>query len=75
MYFILEKQEPTVYNALHAIPRYIEKYGLLDAYLNLFYNFHLRHEELDWIIDKSYAKGYIDDEGKKRVIQYTKELR
>ena len=47
MRFILEKQEPTVYNALQAVPRYIERYGLLDAFLNLFYNFYLKHEELD----------------------------
>ena len=74
MRFILEKQEPTVYNALHAVPRYIEKYGLLDAFLNLFYNFYLKHEELDWIIEKSFKKKYIDEEDKKRIIKYTKEL-
>ena len=74
MRFILEKQEPTVYNALQAVPRYIEKYGLLDAFLNLFYNFYLKHEELDWIIEKSYSKRYIDEEDKERVINYTKEL-
>lgn len=74
MKFILEKQEPTVYNALQAVPKYIERYGLLDAFLNLFYNFHLTHEELDWIIEKSYEKRYLDDEDKERVINYVKEL-
>lgn len=74
MKFILEKQEPTVYSALQAVPRYIERYGLLDAYLNLFYNFHLTHEELNWIIEKSYEKRYLDDEDKERVINYVKEL-
>ena len=74
MKFILEKQEPTVYNALQAVPRYIERYGLLDAFLNLFYNFHLTHEELDWIIEKRYEKRYLDDEDKERVINYIKEL-
>ena len=74
MRFILEKQEPTVYNALQAVPRYIKKYGLLDAFLNLFYNFYLKHEELDWIIEKSYIKRYIDEEDRERVINYTKEL-
>lgn len=74
MRFILEKQEPTVYNALQAVPRYIERYGLLDAFLNLFYNFYLKHEELDWIIEKSYEKRYLDDEDRERVINYVKEL-
>ena len=74
MKFIKEKQEVTIYNALSAVKRYIDKYGLLDAYLNLFYNFHLTHEELNWIIDKSLQKGIIDDYDREKIIKYTKEL-
>ena len=67
-----EKQEVTVYNALAAYPRYKEKYGKLDAFFELKYNFRLTPEECLFIINKVFEKGYIDEYTKDEAIKYLK---
>ncbi len=67
-----EKQERTVYNALNAWKSYKLKYGDLDSFFELKYNFRLTDEEILWIINKIFEKGLIDDYTKDNAIDYLK---
>lgn len=67
-----EKQERTVYNALNAWENYRLKYGKLDSFFELKYNFHLTDEEILWVINKVFEKGLIDNYTKDSAINYLK---
>lgn len=55
-----ESVDRTVYNALHAFPKYVEKYGEGSALFELKYRYNLQDEELVWIMNKLIDSGIID---------------
>lgn len=55
-----ESVDITVYNALHAFPKYVEKYGKGSALFELKYHYNLQDDELVWIINKLIDSGRID---------------
>ena len=55
-----ESMDRTVYNALHAFPKYVEKYGKGSALFELKYRYNLQDDELVWIINKLIDSGRID---------------
>ena len=68
-----EGVDPTVRNALYAVPKYIQKYGRgPDWALELQARFHLQNDELKWILDKCLEKEYIDIDKKEEIIKYLK---
>ena len=67
-----ETMERTVYNALSAWENYRLKYGKLDSFFELKYNFRLTDEEILWIINKVFEKGLIDNYTKDSAINYLK---
>lgn len=55
-----ESVDRTVYNALYAFPKYVEKYGKGSALFELKYKYNLQDDELVWIINKLIDSGRID---------------
>lgn len=55
-----ESVDRTVYNALYAFPKYVEKYGRGSALFELKYKYNLQDDELVWIINKLIDSGKID---------------
>lgn len=55
-----ESVDRTVYNALHAFPKYVEKYGKGSALFELKYKYNLQDDELVWVINKLIDSGRID---------------
>ena len=55
-----ESVDRTVYNALHAFPKYVEKYGEGSALFELKYRYNLQDDELVWIMNKLIDSGRID---------------
>ena len=55
-----ESVDRTVYNALYAFPKYVEKYGKGSALFELKYKYNLQDDELVWIINKLIDSGKID---------------
>lgn len=58
---LLERVDVTVRNALAAYPDYVMKYGRGSALFELKYRYHLLPEELLWVINKCYEKGWMND--------------
>ena len=55
-----ESVDRTVYNALYAFPKYVEKYGKGSALFELKYKYNLQDDELVWIMNKLIDSGRID---------------
>ena len=55
-----ESVDRTVYNALYAFPKYVEKYGKGSALFELKYKYNLQDDELVWVINKLIDSGRID---------------
>lgn len=55
-----ESVDRTVYNALYAFPKYVDKYGKGSALFELKYKYNLQDDELVWIINKLIDSGRID---------------
>ena len=55
-----ESVDRTVYNALYAFPKYVEKYGKGSALFELKYHYNLQDDELVWIMNKLIDSGRID---------------
>lgn len=55
-----ESVDRTVYNALYAFPKYVEKYGKGSALFELKYKYNLQDDELVWVINKLIDSGKID---------------
>lgn len=55
-----ESVDRTVYNALYAFPKYVEKYGKGSALFELKYKYNLQDDELVWIMNKLIDSGKID---------------
>lgn len=55
-----ESVDRTVYNALYAFPKYVEKYGKGSALFELKYHYNLQDDELVWVMNKLIDSGRID---------------